>query len=1002
MKIKLPFCSYFNCGKTLFIMCLMLLSSASIIAQNTLIASEDFEGANFITTLNDTGLAANNGPNKWIINNQYNGGGVYPNTIAQDSTFGGFITFPNGHYLHIHDSVAAANSGIANTNYNPLSASDRLAVVDEFCTLGFSDVTVAYYYLCMGDTNNAFGQVYYSINNGAWVPFPGAVYRNTYKWKYTELIDPIFDNQSSVRIGFRWTNNSTASTLKPSFAVDDIRIVGNFDNSLVGITIDTLQLVPVCQDFNFLAFFNLNTPLCGNGFYEVELSNAAGNFNNPTSLGIYQLNNLFTSQGLFLNIPATTPPGNCYRIRIVRLDVTPNVISTISDCFEVLLCPNTITTLQPVMLSNPADTICVGSVIDVPFFSTGVFTNNTYVAQLSDSAGNFPINPNVLGTFPNSDTYDPALGSPPGTVSGLLNPIFHPIPPGCNYYIRVISINPSAIGSVYGPFCIRNCDIETNNQQDIKACITTTTGYDTTAVVDINTFDSSAVYGPTNLFEMQLLNSMTFAVVNTGGIGSINATGDTIMPINIPNLGGLLALGLQPGLYYARIVATNSSNGWNNLGTLIRVIIGAPADVPLGVYTYSPNNFTGFIPTSDTTICLGSAVYFTMLPFNPTSDYVWTLNNQNNWSTDQFTGVLFNQTGNFYMSVVETNFGCVGPGSDTAHVIVIGAPSVAVSGPGQVCVGDTATFNGILQNNTYYNWSTNSNGQIIDTLNNFTNVYFPNTGTVPVIMSAVNDCGTANGVKNVIVRPLPLVDAGNDTIVCPGVPLELTSDPFNSGYSYNWMEVDSTVANTQTAVVFPTSDTYYVIQATSYPAIGCKEQDTVFVSLRDAGPSRTIDSTICAGDNIRLNAGSGTNFNWSNGFNGQILETTEPGVYVVTYFTSANACANVDTFIVQNKFCEEPLPDSLYTPNIFTINGDGVNEKFTIFNENYKTLEVIIFNRWGQKVGYWNGIDGGWDGNQINTLQPCPDGVYFYIGEAQSKNNVDPVKIHGTVTLMRR
>lgn len=971
------------------------------LAQNTLITSEDFEGVSYITSLNDTGLASNTGPNKWIINNQYNGGGIYPNTINQDSTFGGFITFPNGNYLHIHDSVSAANNGFANTNYNPQSNSDRFAIMDEFCTLGFSDVTVAYYYLCMGDANNAFGEVFYSIDNGAWTAFPGASYGNTYKWKYTELIDPVFDNKSSVRIGFRWTNNSTNAALNPSFAIDDIRVVGNFDNSLVGITIDTLQLVPVCQNFNFLVYFNLSNPLCGQGFYQVELSNAAGNFNNPTNLGIYQLNNLNTIQALFLNIPANTPPGNCYKIRITRIDVTPNVVSTISLCFEVLLCPNTITTLQPIMVSNPLDTICVGSVIDVPFYSTGVYTNNTYVAQLSDSAGNFPINPNVLGTFPNSQTYDPALGSLPGTVNGLLNPLFHPIPPGCNYYIRVISINPSAIGSLYGPICIRNCDIETNNQQDIKACISTTTGYDTTAIVDINQFDSTAIYAPNNLFQMQLLSSLSFAVVNTGGIGSINATGDTIMPINIPDLAGLLALGLQPGLYYARIVATNSSNMWNNLGTLIRVIIGAPSDVPLGVFGYNPTNFTGYTPVTDSTICLGSAIYFTMFPFNPSSDYVWTLNTQNNWSTDQYTGVLFNQTGNFFMSVVETNFGCVGPGSDTAKVVVIGAPSVAVLGPSQVCVGDTATFNGILQNNTYYNWSTTVNGQIIDTLNNYTNVYFPNVGSVPVYLNAVNACGTANGTRNVSVRPLPNVDAGNDTIICPGTQLELSTIAGTS-YAYNWMVNDSTIANTQDYIVMPTVDTYYVIQVTSFPAIGCKEQDTIFVSLRTAGASSSWDTTICEGENIQLNAGNGSNFSWNNGFTGQILETDQPGMYIVSFFTSQNICASVDTFNVLTEFCEEPLPDSLFTPNIFTINGDGVNDKFMIYNSNYKSLEVMIYNRWGQKVGYWNGLDGGWDGNQINSGEPCPDGVYFYIGIAQSNNDKAPISLHGTVTLMRK
>jgi gliding motility-associated-like protein len=975
---------------------------ANSVAQNTLISTEDFEGAINITTLNDTGLAGNTGHNQWIVNNQYSGGGLYPNTIVQDSTFGGFISFPNGKYLHIHDSVAASGSSVANTNYDAQSASDRFAVIDEFCTLGYTGVTVAYYYLCMGDSNNAFGQVYYSLNNGTWTPFPGATYSNTYKWKYEELIDPVFNNQNSVRIGFRWTNNNTNSAPNPSFAIDDIRVVGNFDVNSVVITIDTLQLVPVCQNFNFLVFFNLTNPLCGDGFYQVELSNAAGNFNNPTNLGIYQLNNLNINQALFLNIPANTTPGNCYKIRIVRIDVTPAVISTISLCFEVLLCPNTITTLEPIMVSVPTDTICVGSVIDVPFFSTGVYTNNTYVAQLSDSAGNFPVNPNVLGTFPNSQTYDPALGSLPGTVSGLLNPLFHPIPPGCNYYIRVISINPSATGSLYGPFCIRNCDIETNDQQDISACITTTTGYDTTATVDINQFDSTAVYASNNLFQMQLLSSMSFAVLNTGGIGSINATGDTIMAINIPDLTGLLALGLQPGLYYARIVATNSSNMWNNLGTLIRVIIGAPADVPLGVFGYNPTNFTGFEPITDSTICIGSAIYFTMLPYNSTSDYVWTLNTQTNWSTDQFTGVLFNQTGPFAMSVVETNFGCVGPGSDTARITVIGPPAVTVAGPGQVCIGDTATFNGFLQNNTYYYWSTNS-GVIIDTLNNYTNVYFPIAGTIPVYLSAVNSCGTANGTKNVTVRPLPNVDAGNDTTICPGAALQLTT-PTGTSYNFNWMELDSTIATTQSTTVYPTSDTYYVIQTTSYPSIGCKEQDTVFVTLRTAGASNTIDSTICSGDNILLNPGAGSNYTWSNGYTSQILETNQPGVYVVTFFTAGDVCASVDTFNVITQVCEEPIPpqpDSLFTPNIFTINGDGLNDRFIIYNSNYKSLEVVIYNRWGQKVGYWNGLDGGWDGNNFNTGEPCPDGVYFYIGVAQSNNNVDPESLHGTVTLMR-
>lgn len=970
-------------------------------SQNTLISSEDFEGVNYITTINDTGMASNSGANKWVINNQYSGGSLYPNTIVQDSTFGGLITFPNGNYLHIHDSVAANNSGVSNANYNPLSPSDRFSVIKDFCTLGFSDVTVAYYYLCMGDSNSAFGQVYYSINNGAWVPFPNGIYTNTYKWKYTELINSAFDNKSSVRIGFRWTNTASNATSTSSFAIDDIRIVGNFNIGSVGITIDSLQLVPVCQNFNFLVNISLSNPLCGSSFYQVELSNAFGNFNNPTNLGFYQLNNLDTIQSIFLNIPANTPPGNCYQIRIARIDVTPVVVSAASACFEVLLCPNTITTLEPVMLSNPSDTICVGSVIDVPFFSTGVYVNNTYVAQLSDSAGNFPPNPNVLGTFPNSQTYDPALGSMPGNVSGLLNPLFHPIPPGCNYYIRVISINPAATGSLYGPFCIRECDIKTNNQQDIKACITTTTGYDTTASIEIHEFDSIAVYAGNNLFELQLLSSLSFSVVNTGSIGSINAAGDTIMPVNIPNLSGLSALGLQPGLYYARIVANNSSNMWNNLGTLIRVIIGAPQDVPISLSAYTTTPTFNISPIHDSIVCLNDPIFYIIIPSNNSSQYSWTLNNQNNWNTGSSVGVIFNGLGTFNISVIESNYGCLGPGSDTSQVKVIGPPPVIVYGPTQVCIGDTASFNGILQNNTYYHWNTSINGQIIDTLNNNTNVYFPTTGSVPVYLTALNSCGSANGTKNVNVRPLPTVNVGNDTTICPGTTLDLTT-PFGINYNYNWINNDSIFANSQNTSVTPKESTFYVIQVSSYSSLACKEQDTLFVTLKSSGASANLDTVICEGDKIRLNPGNGSNFNWNNGFTGQILETDQPGSYVVSFYTASNVCSSIDTFNVATEFCEEPLIDSLFTPNIFTINGDGVNDEFTIYNSNYKSLEVVIYNRWGQKVGYWNGLNEGWDGNNINSGLPCPDGVYFYIGIAQSINNIAPISIHGTVTLMRR
>jgi gliding motility-associated-like protein len=68
--------------------------------------------------------------------------------------------------------------------------------------------------------------------------------------------------------------------------------------------------------------------------------------------------------------------------------------------------------------------------------------------------------------------------------------------------------------------------------------------------------------------------------------------------------------------------------------------------------------------------------------------------------------------------------------------------------------------------------------------------------------------------------------------------------------------------------------------------------------------------------------------------------------------------------------------------NLVTPNGDGQNDFWHIDGiEGFPENEIIIFNRWGDKVkefmGY-NNISNRWDGsNEKNEF--LPDGVYFYI-----------------------
>ncbi len=65
------------------------------------------------------------------------------------------------------------------------------------------------------------------------------------------------------------------------------------------------------------------------------------------------------------------------------------------------------------------------------------------------------------------------------------------------------------------------------------------------------------------------------------------------------------------------------------------------------------------------------------------------------------------------------------------------------------------------------------------------------------------------------------------------------------------------------------------------------------------------------------------------------------------------------------------VDNNLMIPNIFTPNGDGVNEVFFIRNMPDAT-EVIVSNRWGKQVYKSSNYQNDWDGGDIE------DGVYYY------------------------
>lgn len=90
-------------------------------------------------------------------------------------------------------------------------------------------------------------------------------------------------------------------------------------------------------------------------------------------------------------------------------------------------------------------------------------------------------------------------------------------------------------------------------------------------------------------------------------------------------------------------------------------------------------------------------------------------------------------------------------------------------------------------------------------------------------------------------------------------------------------------------------------------------------------------------------------------------------------------------------------------PNIFTPNGDGVNDIYMPYDYDYvESVHMVIYSRWGEKVYSTTNPDILWDGTNIMG-KPCSDGVYYYACDVYeySLKGIEKRIITGTITIMR-
>ena len=127
----------------------------------------------------------------------------------------------------------------------------------------------------------------------------------------------------------------------------------------------------------------------------------------------------------------------------------------------------------------------------------------------------------------------------------------------------------------------------------------------------------------------------------------------------------------------------------------------------------------------------------------------------------------------------------------------------------------------------------------------------------------------------------------------------------------------------------------------------------------------------------------------------------EPNLSIAgCFFISAT-----DTVGNKSNFSEPLCTDNcpiLILPNVFTPNGDGVNDFLVPIDvRSVKSIKFQIYDRWGSPIYSSTDIRKLWDGNMRNG-KPATEGVYYYVAEIEvDKSTPFRIKRYGNFTLLR-
>lgn len=421
----------------------------------------------------------------------------------------------------------------------------------------------------------------------------------------------------------------------------------------------------------------------------------------------------------------------------------------------------------------------------------------------------------------------------------------------------------------------------------------------------------------------------------------------------------------QPGIYQVKLQEFHNGCG---MDTVINIVIDSISNSAFIADTVCYLNSTAFTNTST-----GGITYYWNFGDPPTG--------VNNTSTIVNPTHTFSAPGTYTVSLIAKHHNWC---NDTVkqRVVVLALPVASITGSDSICYGSSEilTAGGGLS----YSWNTGATTSTITV-----NPTGPTTYTVTVSNGKCSNDTT----YTVYIKPKV-----NGTLTGSNICLNDTVHLMaTGGGTYLWS--NGATSSSISVPIKSMGDTAYSVTISNGGG-SCLTINKTIVIYPLPADSACCNAVIYSGDSVVLSGGGGAKYYWlpptglsCDSCPNPIASPTSTTTY--TLVTTTNRGCSVSSAVTVDV--EIPC-DDFFVPNVFTPNGDKVNDTYLIKVKFMSAYEITIFNRWGKQVFYSTDSNAPWDGNIDGS--PAAAGVYYYIIRATCEDGNSFKKV-GYLQLIR-